>query len=86
VSNVTGSRIPRNCLHVDARHDAEIAVVDLLVVVVLDLHDLVAWTEGPTEPVDEVMAGQLKRLVQFNLERSGYAMRRNFSALPAICC
>ena len=29
-------------LHVDARHDAEIAVVDVLVVIVLDLHDLVA--------------------------------------------
>jgi len=30
-------------LDVDARHNAEIAVVDVLVVIVLDLHDLVAW-------------------------------------------
>jgi hypothetical protein len=45
VSNATGSRIPRNCVHVDARHDAEIAVVDLLVIVVLDL---TLFLDGPS--------------------------------------
>ena len=36
-------------LHVDARHDAEIAVVDLLVVIVLDLHGLIARVERPAD-------------------------------------
>src|SRR5262249_23360854 len=31
---------------------ADVAVVDLLVVVVLDLHDLIAGRKGPTEPLD----------------------------------
>src|ERR1700731_4794473 len=39
-------------LHVDARHDAEIAVVNLLVVIILDLHDLVARAECPAEALD----------------------------------
>src|SRR6516164_2178639 len=39
-------------LHVDARHDAVVAVVDLLVVVVFGLLDLVARTEGPAETFD----------------------------------
>src|SRR5207302_1262038 len=42
-------------LHVDVRHGAEIAVVDVLVVIVLDLYDLVART-GPTEAFDADIA------------------------------
>ena len=34
---------------VDAPHDPKVAVVDIAIVVVLDLHDLVARTEGPAE-------------------------------------
>jgi hypothetical protein len=55
-------------LHIDARHDAEIAVVDVLVVVVLDLHDLVARTEGPAEPIDADLARRVQRLLQFYIE------------------
>ena len=45
-------------LHVDARHDAEVAVVDLFVVIVLDLHDLVARAEGPAKTLDADLAGR----------------------------
>src|ERR1700732_494316 len=43
-------------LQVEARDDTKVAVVDLLVVVVLDLHALVAETEGPAEPLDTDIA------------------------------
>ena len=36
---------------------ADVAVIDLLVVVVLDLHHLVAGGEGPAEPLDLALAG-----------------------------
>src|SRR6516164_1980218 len=49
-------------LHVDARHDAEVAVVDLLVIVVLDLHDLISRTEGPAETLDADLTGRIKRV------------------------
>ena len=52
------------------RHDAEIAVVDVLVVVVLDLHDLVAGTEGPAEALDADVAGRVQRLLQLDVERA----------------
>src|SRR5215831_7109814 len=50
---------------------ADVAVVDLLVVVVLDLHDLVTGGEGPAEPFDFPVAGGIERSLQFNVERSG---------------
>src|SRR5262249_28663823 len=55
-------------LHVDGRHDAEIAVVDVLVVVILDLHDLVARAEGPAEAVDANLAGRVQRVLQLDVE------------------
>src|SRR5205823_10558919 len=58
-------------LHIDARHRAEIAVVNLLVVVILDLHDLVARTEGPAEPLDADLAGRVQRVLQLDIERAG---------------
>jgi len=46
------------CFRIDARYDAQVAVVDLPAVIVLDLHDLVAWTEGPAEqPSPDVLEG-----------------------------
>ena len=53
-------------------HDrADIAVVDLLVVVVLDLHDLVAWREGPAEALDLAFAGRVERGLELDVERAG---------------
>jgi hypothetical protein len=57
-------------LHVDAWDDAEVAVVDLLVVIVLDLHDFVARTEGPAEPFDADLARRVQRVVQLDIERA----------------
>src|SRR5262249_21247028 len=45
-------------IKVDIHDVADIAVVDLLVVVVLDLHDLVAGREGPAESLDLTFAGR----------------------------
>src|SRR5260370_16914456 len=58
-------------LHVDARYDAEIAVVDVLVVVVLDLHHLIARAEGPAEALDADLAGRVQRVLQLDIERAG---------------
>src|ERR1700730_12470593 len=58
-------------LHVDARHDAEVAVVDLLVIVVLDLHDLISWTEGPAETLDADLTGRVTRRLQLDIEGAG---------------
>src|SRR5262252_2105019 len=58
-------------LHVDARHHAEVAIVDILVVIVLDLHDLVARTEGPAEPLDADLARRVQRVLQLDVERAG---------------
>src|SRR5262249_48137439 len=43
---------------------ADVAVVDLLVVVVLDLHDLIAGRKGPTEPLDLAVASGIERRLQ----------------------
>jgi hypothetical protein len=45
--------------------------VDLPVVVILDLHDLVAGTEGPAEPLDADLAGRVQRFLQLDIERAG---------------
>src|SRR5262249_9661657 len=54
---------------VEIHHIADIAVVDLLVVVVLDLHDLVAGREGPAESLDLTFAGRIQGRLQFDVER-----------------
>jgi hypothetical protein len=46
---------------IDVIDQADIAIKDLLVVVVLDLHDLVAWSEGPAEALDLAIAGGIGR-------------------------
>jgi hypothetical protein len=51
-------------------HDAEVAVVDLLVVVILDLHDLVARTEGPAEAFNADLARWVQRVLQLDIERA----------------
>ncbi len=57
-------------LGIHADDVADVAVIDLLVVVVFDLHDLVARREGPTEPLDLALAGRVKRRLQFDVERA----------------
>jgi hypothetical protein len=37
---------------IDILHVSDVAVADLLVVIVFDLHDFVARREGPAEPLD----------------------------------
>src|SRR6202165_5228924 len=49
---------------------ADVAVINFLVVVVLDLHDLVAGCEGPAEAFDLALAGGVQRRLQFDVERS----------------
>src|ERR1700733_427900 len=57
-------------LQIDPLHDAKITVVDLTIVVVLDLHDLVAWTEGPAKTLDVRLAGWIERLLQLDVQRA----------------
>src|ERR1700752_2840653 len=58
-------------LHVDARDHAEVAIVDILVVIVLDLHDLVARAEGPAKPLDADLARRVQGVLQLNIQRAG---------------
>src|SRR6516225_6385424 len=53
------SNFPR--IDVDIVDGADVAVVDLLVVVVLDLHHLVAGCESPAESFNFAVAGEIKR-------------------------
>ena len=46
-------------------------VVDLLVVVVLDLHHLVARREGPAETLDLAFAGRVEGGLELDVERAG---------------
>ena len=56
---------------IDVVDVADVAVIDFLVVVVLDLHDLVAGREGPAEAFDLALAGGIERGLQFDIERAG---------------
>src|SRR5262245_47330274 len=47
----------------------DITVVDLLFVVVLDLHHLVARGKGPAEPLDLAIAGRIERRLQLDVQR-----------------
>src|SRR5437868_549376 len=72
VSDVTAVEIDAKLpfLHVDARHDAEIAVVDVVVVIILDLNDLVARAECPAEALDADLARRVQRVLQLDIERA----------------
>ena len=50
---------------------ADVTVIDFLVVVILDLHDLVAGREGPAKAFDLSLASRVQRFLQFDIERSG---------------
>ena len=55
---------------VDVVDAADVAVVDLLVVVVLDLHHLVAGREGPAEAFDAPLAGRVQGGLEHQVERT----------------
>ena len=57
-------------LQIDVVDVANVAVVDFLVVVIFDLHDLVAGRKGPSETLDLAFAGGVQRRLQFDVERS----------------
>src|SRR5215469_205239 len=57
-------------LHVDARHHAKVAIVDILVVIVLDLHDLVARAEGPAKPLDADLARRVQGVLKLDVQRA----------------
>src|ERR1700726_441791 len=56
-------------IRLNPRHKADVAVVDLLVVIVLDLHDLVAGGEGPAEPLHLAIAGRIECSLKFDVQR-----------------
>ena len=56
-------------VRIDPPHDPEVAVVDLALVVVLDLHDLVAGAEGPAEALDPDLARRVQQLLQLQVQR-----------------
>ena len=49
---------------------ADVTVINLLIVVVLDLHHLVAGRKGPTEPLDLTLSGGVQRRLLFDVERA----------------
>ena len=55
-------------LRLNVRHKPDVAIVDLLVIVVLDLHDLVAGRKGPAKPFDLAIAGGIEGGLQFDVE------------------
>src|SRR5258708_5326031 len=55
---------------IDSVDIADVAIVDVLVIVILDLHDLVTRSEGPAEPFDFQIAGGIESGLQFDVERS----------------
>src|SRR5258708_8653842 len=59
------------CVAIDSVDITDVAVVDVLVVVILDLHDLVTGGEGPAEPLDFPVVGGIESGLQFNVQRSG---------------
>src|SRR5215470_2594545 len=55
---------------IDSVDIADVAVIDVLVVVVLNLHDLVTCSEGPAEPLDFLFAGGIESGLKFDVERA----------------
>jgi hypothetical protein len=63
-----GGQLPE--FRIDVGHEADVAVVDLLVVVVLDLHDLVPRREGPAKALDLPWPRRVESGLEFDVERS----------------
>src|SRR5262245_18495033 len=58
-------------IRIDIVDIPDVAVIDLLVVIVLDLHHLIARREGPAEALDLTLARRVQRGLQFDVERAG---------------
>src|SRR6478609_2385554 len=63
-----GYKLP--VVEIDLINVSDVAVVDLLVVVVLNLHHLVAWRESPTETLDLPITRWIQCRLQLNIERA----------------
>ena len=76
LAEAVGHRAPVEARHefarlgIDVDDITDVAVVDFLVVVILDLHDLVAGRKGPAETLDLAFAGGVQRRLQFDVERT----------------
>jgi hypothetical protein len=57
------------CIGVDIVDISDIAVINFLVIIVLDLHDFVTRGEGPAEPLHFAIAGGIEGGLQFNVQR-----------------
>src|SRR5262249_60890622 len=58
-------------IRIDIVDIADVPVIDLLIVVVLDLHPLMAGREGLAEALDLTLACRVQRRLQFTVERAG---------------
>jgi hypothetical protein len=63
-----GGEFARVCI--DIYDVADIAVVDLLLVIVFDLHDLVAGGKGPSETFHLAVPGRVKSRLEFDVQRA----------------
>jgi hypothetical protein len=55
-------------LRLNVRHKPDVAIVDLLVIVVLDLHDLVAGRKGPAKSLNLTIARRIQCGLQFDVD------------------
>jgi hypothetical protein len=55
---------------IDVANVAIVAIIDLLLAIVLDLHDLVPGRKGPPETLDLVLLGGIQRQLQFDVQRA----------------
>src|SRR3974390_3763257 len=60
--------LPR--IGIEINDGADVAVVDLFLIVILNLHHLITRCKGPTESLDLAIAGGMERCLQLNVKRS----------------
>jgi cytochrome c len=58
-------------IRIDIVDVADVTVINVLVVVILDLHYLVAGREGPAEALNLAITGGVQRSLQCDVERAG---------------
>ena len=52
-------------IRVEITDRADVSVVDLFLIVILNLHDLIARRKGPAKPLDFAVSGGIERCLQF---------------------
>ena len=55
---------------IDVFDIADIAIIDFLVIIIVDLHHFIFGREGPAEPFDLFLAGRIERRLQCYIQRS----------------